>query len=64
MSIGGPATIWRPSDGNGEFTSQAALNIVDPLGVFLVAPDAVFIVSPLSEFTQLAATEWLENNSI
>lgn len=58
------ATTWRPTDGHGEYTSSGAINIVDQNGVFLADPSGALIVSPLTTFTQLAATVWIENNAI
>lgn len=57
-------TIWRPGNGNGEFISISAEDIVDQSGVQLVDPLGVEIVSPETEFTQLAATTWIVNNAV
>lgn len=58
------ATVWIPLSGNGEFTSIGAEDIVDQSGVQLVDPSGINIVSPLSTFTQLAATTWVVNDNV
>lgn len=59
-----PVTVWRPTDGNGEYTSASSQNVIDQNGVSLVDTAGVNVVSPPTQFTQIPATAWLENNSI
>lgn len=53
-----PVTIWKPTDGQGEYSTTGVLDIVDPSGNFLVDPSANNIVDTGQTFTQTPSTIW------
>ncbi len=59
-----PATVYTPSDGNGEMSSTGVFNIVDTVGTFLVDTVGTFIVDTGTTFTQIPATVYVENGSL
>lgn len=59
-----PATIWKPSSGNGEYGLGTNDDIIDPSNNFLVDPSGNQVVSTDSTFTQVPRTEWTEDNSV
>lgn len=60
------ATVWKPTSGNGEYSSSSADNIVDPTdsSINLVDPSGVFIVSPDITLTPVAGTVWTDNQGL
>lgn len=62
MSVDVPATIWRPADGLGELTTTGVEAIDDTAGVALVDTTGVAVVDTGITFTQIPATEWVEDD--
>lgn len=63
MSTNVPVTVWRNTDGLGEFTGADVQEIVDINDVNLVDIDGVYVVDTGVIFTQIPATIWEEDDS-
>lgn len=59
-----PVSIWRPTDGNSEFSSEGISDIVDASGDSLVDPSGDQIVDTGVVETNIQATDWEENDSV
>lgn len=55
-------TIWRPTDGIGEYGLGSNDPIIDPMGNFLVDPSGNQIVSPDGTFTNIPKTVWISED--
>lgn len=64
MSTGVPATVWQPTDGLSDFSSQGANDIVDTLGNHLVDPSGSQIVDTGVIQTFIPSTVWAEDDSL
>lgn len=59
-----PVTEWRPTIGNDEFGSDGVSDIADPSGNLLVDTAGNQVVDTGVTDTALAATEWIEDDSV
>jgi hypothetical protein len=59
-----PVSVWRQTDGNGEFNSTGVFDIVDTLGVYLVDTIGDQIVDTGSELSRKPYTVWESDDSI
>lgn len=57
-----PVTVWKPSDGNGEYIDDSVNDIVDPSGNFLVDPSGNNIVDTGQTFVQTPSTVWISSD--
>ena len=64
MSTNVPATVWQPTDGLSNFSSESPNDIVDTLGNNLVDPSGNQIVDTGVVQTFIPATTWAENDSL
>lgn len=65
MATNVPVSIWEPVNGLGEYQDANADFVVDESGNFLVDPvtSTIFIVSTDTQYSPLAASTWLEDDS-
>lgn len=62
MAVNVPATIWRDTDGLGEYANTGVYNIVDTTATFLTDPSGVFIVDTGVTVTTIPATVWRQDD--
>lgn len=63
MSTDIPVTIWRNTDGFGEFSNTGVVDIVDTTGTDLVDTTGIQIVDTGVTFTDIPASIWTEDDS-
>jgi hypothetical protein len=62
MSTTENATVWYPNSGEGEFSGQSPLDIVDSAGNFLVDSSANNVTDDSTIYTPVTATLWSSND--
>lgn len=63
MSTNVPVTIWTPTSGIGEMGSLGGANITTLSGVDITTLSGVQLVTQTSTYTNIPATEWVEDDS-
>ena len=58
-----PATVWRNTDGLGEYSSGSAQDVVNNSGIDLVDINGNQVVDTGVMFTQIPDTTWEEDDS-
>lgn len=64
MAVDVPVSIWRNTNGLGEYTNTGAEDLVDTAGVDLVDTAGVQIVDTGVTFTQIPASVWIGDDSV
>ena len=64
MATNVPITIWQPTNGNGEMSSQTALNITSISGNNLITISGNTLVTGTGVFTPIPVTIWSENDGL
>lgn len=64
MSVGLPATIWRPTSGNGEMGIAGDDSITTISGLLLTTLSSRQLITLTSTYTPLPATVWTENDAL
>lgn len=64
MAVGIPATVWRPTDGNSEFTDTGVNYIVDTADFYLVDTTGFYVVDTGVTNALIPSTVWEEDDSI
>lgn len=64
MSNDVPVTIWRPTDGNSEFSIGTTSAIVDTAAVALVDTTGIAVVDTGVDQTIIPATTWSEDDGV
>lgn len=57
-----PLTIWKPTNGQGDYIDVGVIDIVDSSGNLLVDPSGNNIVSTGQDFTQIPNTIWINSD--
>lgn len=59
-----PQTIWRPTDGNSEFSVTGNPNIDTESGLDLITQSSLNLVTEDSSATLIPSTVWAEDQSM